>query len=55
MFQCKELEMAKEWDGHTDKDVERLLSLLKVREDMRPTENLSPFERYQRRKGATYN
>ena len=55
MFQCKELEMAKEWDGHTDKDVDRLLSLLKVREDMRPTENLSPFERYQRRKGSSYN
>ena len=52
---CKELEMAKEWDGHTDKDVDRLLSLLKVKEDMRQTENLSPFERYQRRKSNTYN
>ena len=55
MFQCKELEMAKEWDGHTDKDVDRLLSLLKVKDAMQQTENLSPFERYQRRKSSTYN
>lgn len=27
LFDCKELEKAPEWDGHTDKDVERLLSL----------------------------
>lgn len=27
MFKCKELEVAKEWDGHTEKDVERLLYL----------------------------
>ena len=27
IFHCKELEKAPEWDGHTDKDVERLLSL----------------------------
>lgn len=27
MFLCKEVEVAPEWDGHTDKDVERLLSL----------------------------
>jgi hypothetical protein len=27
MFKCQELECGKEWDGHTDKDVERLLSL----------------------------
>lgn len=27
MFDCKELERGKEWDGHTDKDVMRLLSL----------------------------
>ena len=47
--------MAKEWDGHTDKDVDRLLSLLKVKEAMQQTENLSPFERYQRRKGSSYN
>ena len=26
-FKCKELECAKEWDGHTEKDVTRLLSL----------------------------
>lgn len=27
MFNCKELDMAPEWDGHTDKDVHRLMSL----------------------------
>ena len=27
MFNCEELETAPEWDGHTDKDVTRLLSL----------------------------
>ena len=27
MFNCTELETAPEWDGHTDKDVTRLLSL----------------------------
>lgn len=27
MFHCKELPVAKEWDGHTDKDVTRLLSI----------------------------
>lgn len=27
LFKCKELERAPEWDGHTDKDVGRLLSL----------------------------
>lgn len=27
MFDCISLERAKHWDGHTDKDVERLLSL----------------------------
>lgn len=26
-FECKELECGKEWDGHTEKDVTRLLSL----------------------------
>jgi len=26
-FDCEELEVSKHWDGHTDKDVERLLSL----------------------------
>lgn len=29
MFNCKELECGKEWDGHTEKDVTRLLSLAK--------------------------
>ena len=27
LFRCREVEKAPEWDGHTDKDVERLLSL----------------------------
>lgn len=27
LFQCKELECAKHWDGHTSKDVDRLLSI----------------------------
>ena len=27
MFKCKELECAHQWDGHTDRDVDRLLSL----------------------------
>ena len=30
MFKCKELECGKHWDGHTDKDVTRLLSLTKL-------------------------
>lgn len=29
MFHCKELERGLEWDGHTDKDVWRLLSIVK--------------------------
>lgn len=28
MFECKELEFGKHWDGHTEKDVVRLLSLV---------------------------
>ena len=28
IFRCQELDKAPEWDGHTDKDVERLLSLV---------------------------
>lgn len=27
LFHCKEVDRAPEWDGHTDKDVERLLSI----------------------------
>lgn len=27
LFKCKELEYARQWDGHTDEDVDRLLSL----------------------------
>ena len=33
IFKCKELECGKHWDGHTDKDVTRLLSLEKVAGD----------------------
>lgn len=29
LFKCKELDRAPEWDGHTDKDIERVLSLSK--------------------------
>ena len=29
LFDCKELECGKPWDGHTEKDVTRLLSLCK--------------------------
>ena len=29
MFKCQELECGKEWDGHTEEDVTRLLSLEK--------------------------
>lgn len=29
LFECQELECSKHWDGHTDKDVGRLLSLTK--------------------------
>lgn len=29
LFKCNELETAPKWDGHTDKDVNRLLSLIK--------------------------
>lgn len=49
LFNCKELEVSKEWDGHTDKDVDRLLSLCRVLEH----KNLSPFERYMSRKRIT--
>ncbi len=28
LFDCEELEYSKHWDGHTDKDVTRLLSLI---------------------------
>lgn len=27
IFKCKELEIGKKWDGHTEEDVDRLLSL----------------------------
>ena len=34
-FECKELPVAKHWDGHTEEDVTRLLSLPDVREAKR--------------------
>lgn len=33
MFDCEELQVGKHWDGHTEKDVTRLLSLQKEREE----------------------
>ena len=33
LFQCQELSKGKPWDGHTDKDVDRLLSLVGKKED----------------------
>lgn len=33
LFKCVEIERAPKWDGHTDKDVERLLSLGKENND----------------------
>ncbi len=34
LFHCKELEKAPEWDGHTDLDVDRLLSLMSQRNEV---------------------
>ena len=53
LFQCKAVDIAPEWDGHTDKDVERLLSLLRIKDQAKG--NVSPFEAYMRRRGGTYN
>lgn len=39
LFQCKELECGKHWDGHTSKDVDRLLSI--KNEDLEVLEILS--------------
>lgn len=33
MFKCQELECGKEWDGHTEEDVTRLLSLKEINMD----------------------
>ena len=33
MFQCKILPNAPEWDGHTDKDVTRLFSIVPKRKE----------------------
>ena len=34
LFDCKELERSKHWDGHTEKDVTRLLSLSSAQKDV---------------------
>ena len=34
LFDCQKLERGKHWDGHTEKDVERLLSLAAARADI---------------------
>ena len=52
LFQCKAVDMAPAWDGHTDKDVERLLSLLRIKDQAKG--NVSPFEAYMQRRGGSY-
>lgn len=52
LFQCKAVDTAPVWDGHTDKDVERLLSLLRIKDQAKG--NVSPFEAYMRRRGGSY-
>ena len=34
LFDCEELECGKHWDGHTEKDVTRLLSLTSAQPDL---------------------
>ena len=34
LFECEELILSKHWDGHTDKDVERLLTLSDIKKSM---------------------
>ena len=34
LFECEELILSKHWDGHTDKDVERLLTLPDIKKSM---------------------
>ena len=36
LFDCKELERGKHWDGHTEKDVTRLLSLPSAQPEYKP-------------------
>ena len=38
LFDCKELERGKHWDGHTEKDITRLLSLPSAQPEQRYTE-----------------
>lgn len=50
LFNCKALDVAKPWDGHTDKDVSRLLSLLPWQEFQINVGNMSPREAYMQRR-----
>lgn len=43
MFDCKELETAPEWDGHTELDVSRLESLRRPKVVSEPVQTVSPF------------
>jgi hypothetical protein len=44
MFDCKELERAKHWDGHTEKDVIRLLSLPSAQQWIPCSERLPKYD-----------
>jgi hypothetical protein len=48
MFKCKELEVAPEWDGHTDKDVNRLMSLgIESEIEYEPSGEWKPLKEYK--------
>ena len=52
MFDCIELGRAKHWDGHTEKDVDRLLSLANKQSGNEPTSNWIPCsERLPNKRG----
>lgn len=44
MFDCKELERGKHWDGHTEKDVTRLLSLSSVQPEIIRCKNCKYYD-----------
>ena len=46
LFDCQELDHGKPWDGHTDKDVERLLSLRFTDDWISVTDDLPTFGEY---------
>jgi len=50
MFNCKELDIAPEWDGHTDKDVHRLDSLCREGHSPKDPEIACECKRPQKRK-----